>query len=162
MLSLNNHKAIAKVIIKVMTNWVALDWKMAIILNQRIHGLYGITPNKKIDIDLSQYDIVIYDDVRPRYGIGELYKIVSRLGVPMIGSIHGGGRGYGSSDYNKGYEKAFDYLLVFGNMDVDIHDEGSKLIKMGIPSNDVLKEYSKSEDYILCEKLLRFQKITFF
>jgi hypothetical protein len=68
----------------------------------------------------------------------------------MIGSIHGGGRGYGSSDYNKGYEKAFDYLLVFGNMDVDIHDEGSKLIKMGIPSNDVLKEYSKSEDYILC------------
>ena len=46
--------------------------------------------------------------------------------------------------------KAFDYLLVFGNMDVDIHNEGSKLIKMGIPSNDVLKEYSKSEDYILC------------
>ena len=39
----------------------------------------------------------------------------------MIGSIHGGGRGYGSGDYDKGIGKAFDYLFVMGNMDVDVH-----------------------------------------
>ena len=37
-----------------------------------------------------------------------------------------------------------------GNMDVDVHKEGSKLIKIGIPSNDILKTYQKSNDYILC------------
>ena len=106
--------------------------------------------NKKIDIDLSQYDIVIYDDVRPRYGLDKVYNIVSDFGIPMIGSIHGGGRGYGSGDYDKGIGKAFDYLFVMGNMDVDVHKEGSKLIKIGIPSNDCLKVYPKSKDYILC------------
>jgi hypothetical protein len=106
--------------------------------------------NKNIDIDLSQYDIVIYDDDRPRYGMGKLYDVVSNFGIPMLGSIHGGGRGYGPEDYNKGVGKAFDYLLVFGNTDIDVHEKGSKLIKMGIPSNDILKTHQKSEEYILC------------
>tara|TARA_R110002012_G_scaffold211204_1_gene382005 strand:- start:86 stop:730 length:645 start_codon:yes stop_codon:yes gene_type:complete len=40
--------------------------------------------------------------------------------------------------------------MVFGNMDIEAHNIGDKLLKMGIPSNDILKDYNKSEDYILC------------
>ena len=106
--------------------------------------------NKNIDIDLSKYDIIIYDDSRARYGLNKLYDLASKLNIPMVASIHGGGRGYGSEDYNGGYKKVFDYLMVFGNMDIDAHKVDDKLIKMGIPSNDVLKAYDKSESYILC------------
>ena len=106
--------------------------------------------NKNIDIDLSKYDIIIYDDSRARYGLNKLYDLASKLNIPMLGSIHGGGRGYGSKDYNSGYKKVFDYLMVFGNMDIDAHKVDDKLIKMGIPSNDILKTYNKSESYILC------------
>jgi len=112
-------------------------------------GLNGFK-SKNIDIDLSKYDIIIYDDSRARYGLNKLYDEASKLDIPMFGSIHGGGRGYGSKDYNSGYKKVFDYLMVFGNMDIDAHNVDDKLIKMGIPSNDILKTYNKSESHILC------------
>jgi len=106
--------------------------------------------SKNLDIDLSKYDIIIYDDSRARYGLNKLYEEASKLDIPMLGSIHGGGRGYGSKDYNDGYKKVFDYLMVFGNMDIDAHHIDDKLIKMGIPANDILKTYDKSESHILC------------
>ena len=106
--------------------------------------------DKNININLSEYDIIISDDSRARYGLNNLYDLASKLNIPMLGSIHGGGRGYGSKDYNSGYKKVFDYLMVFGNMDIEAHNIGDKLLKMGIPSNDILKDYNKSEDYILC------------
>ena len=77
--------------------------------------------DKNININLSEYDIVIYDDCRARYGLNKLYDSISKLDIPMLGSIHGGGRGYGSEDYNSGYKRVFDYLMVFGDVDVDAH-----------------------------------------
>jgi len=43
-----------------MTDWVILDWKMAITLDQRIKGLYGITPNKKLDIEFIENIIIAH------------------------------------------------------------------------------------------------------
>ena len=106
--------------------------------------------DKNVDINLSKYDIIIYDDSRGRYGLKKLYDMASKLDIPMIGSIHGGGRGYGSNDYNNGYKKVFDYLMVFGNTDIEAHKDDDRLIKMGIPSNDILKSYENRDEHILC------------
>ena len=47
------------------------------------------------------------------------------------------------------YKKIFDYCFVNGNIEKNAYEDTSYLINGGIPSNDALKNYKKTNQYIL-------------
>ena len=113
-------------------------------------GSTGNSPNQLLyDLDISNYDLILYDDDRRRHGLHILYQRANKLNIPVVGCIHGAGIGYGKERFDKGSREVFDYLFVFGDKDIREHEYNSSVVKMGIPSNDALKDYSRSEDYIL-------------
>lgn len=93
---------------------------------------------------ISQYDLILYDDNRIGQGIGKIYTIANNNNIPMIGCTHGAGR----SDI-KGLGKVYDYLFAFGNTDVNVHGMNPYIKKVGIPSNDILKTYRRTNEHIL-------------
>jgi len=97
-------------------------------------------------METSVYDLVIYDDDRSRYGLSTLY---SRIKAPVFGCTHGSGTGFGSDRVIKGTGTIFDYIGVFGKRDVDENRGNDKVVPIGIPSNDILKEYTRTNEYIL-------------
>tara|TARA_R110001592_G_scaffold1706_1_gene10159 strand:- start:8099 stop:9142 length:1044 start_codon:yes stop_codon:yes gene_type:complete len=99
---------------------------------------------KRLDIDISQYDLILYDDQRNRHGIHIIYKKAKANNIPMIGCTHGAGK----CDM-EGESKVYDYLLVFGNTEVEINNSHPKIKKIGIPSNDILKTYRQTNEHIL-------------
>jgi len=100
-------------------------------------------PSKMLSsIDVNKYDLILYDDDRKRYGIGELYNISD---TPMVGCIHGAGVGFGSDRFGV----ISDYLFVFGEKDHRENNFNKNVFKIGIPSNDVLRGYERTDKHIL-------------
>ena len=101
-------------------------------------------------IDFSKYDLTIYDDNRPRYDLDKLYNECNKNNCAVLGNIHGNWWINGKQNYNvDSYKKVFDYVSVFGNNERDKYDDKSYMLVGGIPSNDDLKYYERTNDYIL-------------
>ena len=97
-----------------------------------------------LNIDVSKYDLIIYDDNRNRHGISNLYNKAKVHNIPVIGCVHGAGLAG-----MEGMDSAYDYLCVFGEKDYKHHNKHKNIIKTGIPSNDKLKLYERTNEYIL-------------
>lgn len=95
-------------------------------------------------IDVGQYDLIIYDDNRDRHGISNLYNKARLSNIPVMGCVHGAG--LAGID---GINSAYDYLCVFGNKDYNSNNKLTRLLKTGIPSNDILKQYKLTNTHIL-------------
>jgi len=97
-----------------------------------------------LDIDVSCYDMILCDDNRNRHGLGNLYSKSNQYNIPMVGCVHGAGK----SDINA-IGSTYDYLCIFGEKELRMHDYNPKLKKIGIPSNDRLKQLSKTNKHIV-------------
>tara|TARA_B100001564_G_scaffold301395_1_gene268709 strand:- start:1604 stop:2644 length:1041 start_codon:yes stop_codon:yes gene_type:complete len=98
-------------------------------------------------IDLSVYDLVIYDDNRDKHNINEVYK---KIDCPVLANVHGNWWLNGKRNHNMDeHNKAFDYVSVFGNKEKNEYKNNSHILVGGIPSNDDLKYYDRTNDYIL-------------
>ena len=97
-----------------------------------------------IELDINGYDLIVYDDNRNRHGLGNIYKRAKQYNIPVIGCVHGAGK----SDINA-LDAMYDYLCVFGEKELRLHNYSSKIKKIGIPSNDKLKALHKTEQHIL-------------
>ena len=103
------------------------------------------TPSHAIDsIDVSKYDLILYDDNRNRHGLGNLYNKAKKLNIPVVGCVHGAGK----ADLNA-LDSVYDYLCIFGEKELRLNDYNTKLKKIGIPSNDRLAEIESTDSYIL-------------
>jgi len=106
----------------------------------------NVNPSKLIsDLDVDEYDLIVVDDDRPRYGIKYIYERANDVGIPMIGCIHGSGIGFGSDRFGK----MCSHLFVFGEKDIRENNNNESVFKVGIPSNDILKQYKQSNNHIL-------------
>ncbi len=107
--------------------------------NQYVKNIYTTqTP------DWSSYDLVIFDDCRPRHGLKEISKIVREHGIPTIANYEG--NGYFDLDNLERDTNHWDYLSLFGIKDYNLHKnhkagDESKLLIGGIPANDKLCNY---------------------
>ena len=97
-----------------------------------------------LDIDINQYDLILYDDNRDRHGISNMYNTARANSIPMVGCVHGAGK----SDMD-GIGGAYDYLLTFGNKESKLYKSHPKIRKIGIPSNDILTTYTQTKEHIL-------------
>jgi hypothetical protein len=96
------------------------------------------------------------DDERYRNGMKEIYEGALSLGIPVIGHQHG----------NQEIEKvlpnlrvegriSWDYITVFGKKEKDLymnHNESDfsyRILLGGIPCNDELKNYKRTDKHIL-------------
>jgi len=136
-----------------------------------------------LDIDVKKYDMIFYDDNRNRHGLWSLYDN-KRSDCIMIANTHGNTtlnpqpykvqpEGHSSSNYIvDNYKKVFDYCFVHGDEERDAYDDISYIISGGIPSNDQLKYYERTNDFILivvnflgnapvCPYKLRFDEALF-
>ena len=87
------------------------------------------------EFNVSKYDLVLYDDNRDRYDLN------------IIGCTHGTVSRNFAKEF---YGKVFDYMFVFGDNEFKLFPEFKSIfIKGGIPANDLLKNYDKTEEYIL-------------
>ena len=95
--------------------------------------------------DVTQYDLILCDDDRKRYGIVSLYEEAKRYEIPVVGCIHGAGVGFGSGRIGS----MCNHLFVFGDKDCKENNYNKNVHKIGVPSNDILKEYKKTDNHIL-------------
>ena len=49
-----------------------------------------------LELDVTQYDLILCDDDRKRYGMVSLYEKAQKNKIPMVGCIHGAGVGFGA------------------------------------------------------------------
>ena len=97
--------------------------------------------------DVSDYDLVLYDDNRCRYDLDIIYNKCKENNIPVVGCSHGTVSRNFAKEF---YGVVFDYMLVFGNNEFELFPEFKNIfIKGGIPANDALKKYEKTEEYIL-------------
>ena len=104
--------------------------------------------------DLSNYDLILMDDDRPRSGMKEIYDEVD---VPVIGHQHGNCELYHSlPNLRQDGRTSWDYITVFGKKEMDLYNGSlgkdhlkNRILLGGIPSNDLLKNYKKTEEHIL-------------
>jgi hypothetical protein len=99
-------------------------------------------------MDVSKYDMVIYDDDRNRHGLHSIYK---RIKCPMIGNVHGNFwyPDSGKSNIKNCYKKVFSHAFVFGEKERQSHEPNDYVLVGGIPSNDNLKYYDRTDNFIL-------------
>lgn len=102
--------------------------------------------------DIKLYDLIIFDDCRPRNGLKEISAIAREAGIPTIANYEG--NGYFDLDNVERDIKHWDYLSLFGSKDFYLHSNhphgnSKKFLTGGIPANDKLKDYDLSEDNIL-------------
>ena len=103
-------------------------------------------------INLSQFDGVIHDDCRDRSGLDELYEQAKLNGIPMLGNQHGGNDFKPNTYPVTGIDSNFDKMFMFGQNEIDYfkdYADGSRYLLGGIPSNDKLKDYDRSNEHIL-------------
>ena len=75
--------------------------------------------------DIKLYDLIIFDDCRPRNGLKEISAIAREAGIPTIANYEG--NGYFDLDNVERDIKHWDYLSLFGSKDfyyiLTIHTE---------------------------------------
>jgi hypothetical protein len=109
-----------------------------------------LNPSKEmIDFDIKGYDIILYDDDRNRHGVHLLYEQTQNTDCSMIGNVHGNWWFPPKSHITQFYKKAFDYAFVFGQKEKDASENNDYIFTVGIPSNDELKYYERTDDFIL-------------
>lgn len=112
---------------------------------------YPCTEIKNLDVD--EYDLIIFDDDRDRHGVWYIYDQVKDR-IPMVGNVHGNWwsalDGYlDKSHIQKFHQKTFNYASVFGVKERDSYNPNDYILAGGIPSNDDLKYYDRTDDFIL-------------
>lgn len=118
------------------------------------YGARNHTPCEVIkDLDVSEYDLVLYDDDRDRHGVWYIYDQVKDR-IPMVGNVHGNWwsslDGFLEKSHIKQfYQKSFNHASVFGNKEKNSHIPNDYILSGGIPSNDELKYYDLTNDFIL-------------
>lgn len=112
-----------------------------------INNTYYKIPN------LDNYDLILMDDDRPRNGLKEIYDKVS---VPVISHQHGSGNMKNILPNLRMKDRiSWDYITVFGNNEKQkyIEQKGNefskRILSSGIPCNDALKNYKKTNNHIL-------------
>jgi hypothetical protein len=105
------------------------------------------------NLDVSQYDLVLYDDDRDRHGVWYIYDQVKDR-IPMVGNVHGNRwsslDGFlEKSNIKHFYQKTFNHASVFGVKERDSYNPNDYILSGGIPSNDDLKYYDRTDDFIL-------------
>ena len=98
-----------------------------------------------LELDVTQYDLILCDDDRKRYGVVSLYEKAQKNKIPMVGCIHGAGVGFPAGRI----DSMCNHLFVFGEKDCKENNYNKNVHGIGVPSNDILKEYKKSDDHIL-------------
>ena len=124
-------------------------------------GARNSNPSKTIlNLDINKYDMIFYDDNRNRHGMWNLYQR-KRPDCIMIANTHCNSslnpqkndipvEGHQNGNYIvDNYQKVFDYCFVHGNIERDAYDNKDYIITGGIPSNDDLKYYDRTNDFIL-------------
>jgi len=101
-----------------------------------------------LDLDYNKYDMIIYDDDRNRHGMSTIYE-KSKDKCPLIGNVHGNWWFPEKSHIPESYKKAFGNVFVFGQKEKGAHTPNDFILTGGIPSNDDLKYYDRTNDYIL-------------
>tara|TARA_R110000851_G_scaffold81906_2_gene179772 strand:- start:4412 stop:5446 length:1035 start_codon:yes stop_codon:yes gene_type:complete len=112
-----------------------------------IKNIYYELPN------LSDYDLIIFDDDRPRNGLKQIYQKAKTLNILTIGNFHGN-KEFCSKNLNNQLNRCWDKIQLFGYKDYQKHVEsgvGSKenFLVGGIPCNDSLKKYERTDENIL-------------
>lgn len=102
---------------------------------------------------LYHYDLILMDDDRYRNGMKDIYDMAHQLGIPVIGHQHGNQeiKNIKPNLREKG-RTSWDYITVFGQKEKDSylpHIDGDLVLNGGIPCNDKLKEYQKTDKNIL-------------
>ena len=124
-------------------------------------GARNSNPSKTVlNLDVNKYDMIFYDDNRNRHGMWNLYER-KRSDCIMIANTHCNSslnpqknnipvEGHQNGNYIvDNYQKVFDYCFVHGNIERDAYDNKDYIITGGIPSNDDLKYYDRTDDFIL-------------
>tara|TARA_B100000287_G_C20595714_1_gene766062 strand:- start:9 stop:1118 length:1110 start_codon:yes stop_codon:yes gene_type:complete len=117
------------------------------------YGARNINPCEVIkNLNLDKYDLIIYDDDRNRHGVWYIYEKVKDR-IPMVGNVHGNWwsslDGYlDKSHIPKSYGKTFNMVSVFGEKEKKSHKPNDYILSGGIPSNDELKYYDRTDDFI--------------
>lgn len=124
-------------------------------------GARDSNPSQTIlDLDVTKYDMIFYDDNRTRHGLWNLYQR-KRTDCIMIANTHCNSslnpqpndnppEGHNNGNYIvDNYQKVFDYCFVHGNIERNAYDNKDYIITGGIPSNDELKYYDRTNDFIL-------------
>lgn len=124
-------------------------------------GARDAQPSQTIlDLDVKKYDMIFYDDNRSRHGMWSLYNR-KRSDCIMIANTHCNSslnpqknitpiEGHQNGNYIvDNYKKVFDYCFVHGDVERDAYDNKDYIITGGIPSNDELKYYDRTNDFIL-------------
>ena len=102
---------------------------------------------------LYNYDLIIMDDDRPRYGMSDIYNQAKQLGIPVIGHQHGNQEIVNIlPNLREKGRVSWDYITVFGQKERDLyspHIDCNLVLNGGIPCNDKLKDYKKTNENIL-------------
>jgi len=118
--------------------WVG-DYDLRTIFHKTYKPYYSSIYYNLDDINVSKYNLIIFDDNRVAHGVEEIYK---KATCPMIGCSHGNS----NAEYPiKNKNKVFDYAFVFGKKEV----KSNHIIPTGIPSNDGLANITPKNNYIL-------------
>tara|TARA_Y100000310_G_scaffold325672_1_gene389482 strand:+ start:64 stop:1179 length:1116 start_codon:yes stop_codon:yes gene_type:complete len=118
------------------------------------YGARNHTPCEVIkNLDVNEYDLVLYDDDRDRHGVWYIYDQVKDR-IPMVGNVHGNWwsslDGFLEKSHIKQfYQKSFNRASVFGVKERDSYNPNDYILSGGIPSNDDLKYYDRTDDFIL-------------
>lgn len=100
-------------------------------------------------IDMKKYKLVVIDDNLCKEGRGTpaIYRWAKHHNLPVLACPHGN-REY-DGYVSRQFEKSFDYSFVFGPKDVIGWGGSHRLIPAGIPANDILSTYNRSDKHIL-------------
>ena len=102
---------------------------------------------------LDEYDLLLFDDDRPRNGLKELYQEAKKLGILTIGNRHGN-VDFKEKEFRDHLIICWDKLFLFGDKGYNIHlrsgvGSNENFLIGGIPSNDNLKKYERTDKHIL-------------
>jgi|ETNvirnome_6_100_1030635.scaffolds.fasta_scaffold10213_3 hypothetical protein len=102
---------------------------------------------------IAEYDLIIFDDDRPRNGLHQIYLKAKKLNIPVIANVHGNQKEQRIKDLNNANNISFDYLMLFGTYDLIRYKKIVKnkinFITGGIPANDLLKKFKNKNEHIL-------------
>ena len=103
-------------------------------------------------VDYSQFDCILHDDCRDK---GEsiptklIYPYAKKHNITVFGSSHGNKDYVGHIHEVDHYKSVFDYCFLFGQWQKQACGNKDYLLLGGIPANDALKQYERTNEYIL-------------
>jgi|TARA_R110001592_G_scaffold307676_1_gene581535 hypothetical protein len=105
--------------------------------------------------DISKYDLVLMDDDRHRNGMKDIYEFAQLVDVPVLAQQHGNQDMVNIiPNLRIDGRVSWDYTNVFGKRDKELYEQynpdlSDRILLSGIPTNDKLKEYDRTDKHIL-------------